>query len=146
MDTIALQEQLWDDVHDVMPLLNTDPEVILAKGQTHYLCHKRNCFSPYDGPVDFIPDAFQAFYRDTDPIDVEIRSGAYGSVRFFPAAELQQQQEAYEVTPEMFVFASVNGDPIFLSDGVVYTYAHGCKGVPWEMLSKDLSSFFQELL
>ena len=21
---------------------------------------KRNCFSPYDGPVDFIPDAFQA--------------------------------------------------------------------------------------
>lgn len=29
---------------------------------------KRNCFSPYDGPVDFIPDAFQAFYRDTDPI------------------------------------------------------------------------------
>ena len=96
---------------------------------------KRNCFSPYDGPVDFIPDAFQAFY-----------SGAYGSVRFFPAAELQQQQEAYEVTPEMFVFASVNGDPIFLSDGVVYTYAHGCKGVPWEMLSKDLSSFFQELL
>ena len=39
--TIALQEQLWDDVHDVMPLLNTNPEVILAKGQTHYLCHKR---------------------------------------------------------------------------------------------------------
>lgn len=107
---------------------------------------KRNCFSPYDGPVDFIPDAFQAFYRDTDPIDVEVRSGAYGSVRFFPAAELQQQQEAYEATPEMFVFASVNGDPIFLSDGVVYTYAHGCKGGPWEMLSKDLSSFFQELL
>ena len=24
-----------------MPLLNTQPEVILAKGQTHYLCHKR---------------------------------------------------------------------------------------------------------
>ena len=39
--TIALQEQLWNDVHDIMPLLNTNPEVILAKGQTHYLCHKR---------------------------------------------------------------------------------------------------------
>lgn len=39
--TIALQEQLWGDVHDVMPLLNLQPEVILAKGQTHYLCHKR---------------------------------------------------------------------------------------------------------
>lgn len=39
--TIALQEQLWKDIHDVMPLLNTNPEIILAKGQTHYLCHKR---------------------------------------------------------------------------------------------------------
>ena len=39
--TIALQEQLWNDVHDIMPLLSTKPEVILAKGQTHYLCHKR---------------------------------------------------------------------------------------------------------
>lgn len=39
--TIALQEQLWKDVHDVMPFLNTNPEIILAKGQTHYLCHKR---------------------------------------------------------------------------------------------------------
>ena len=50
--TIALQEQLWDDVHDVMPLLNTDPEVILAKGQTHYLCHKRaNEYLSMDGAV-----------------------------------------------------------------------------------------------
>ena len=39
--TITLQEQLWKDIHDVMPLLNLQPEVILAKGQTHYLCHKR---------------------------------------------------------------------------------------------------------
>lgn len=39
--TIALQEQLWRDIHDVMPLLNLKPDVILAKGQSHYLCHKR---------------------------------------------------------------------------------------------------------
>lgn len=39
--TIALQEQLWKDVHDIMPLLNLKPEVIVAKGQTHYLCHRR---------------------------------------------------------------------------------------------------------
>lgn len=39
--TIALQEQLWRDIHDIMPFLNTKPEVLLAKGQTHYLCHKR---------------------------------------------------------------------------------------------------------
>lgn len=64
--TIDLQEQLWDDVHDVMPLLNTDPEVILAKGQTHYLCHKRaNEYLSMDGAVipkelaDGIEEGFQ---------------------------------------------------------------------------------------
>ena len=64
--TIALQEQLWDDVHDVMPLLNTDPEVILAKGQTHHLCHKRaNEYLSMDGAVipkelaDGIEEGFQ---------------------------------------------------------------------------------------
>ena len=64
--TSALQEQLWDDVHDVMPLLNTDPEVILAKGQTHYLCHKRaNEYLSMDGAVipkelaDGIEEGFQ---------------------------------------------------------------------------------------
>lgn len=39
--TIALQEQLWDDIQTVMKLLHLQAEVILAKGQTHYLCHKR---------------------------------------------------------------------------------------------------------
>ena len=39
--TITLQEQLWKDVHKVMPMLGVQPEVILAKGQTHYLCQVR---------------------------------------------------------------------------------------------------------
>lgn len=56
--TIALQEQLWDDIHIVMKLLNLQPEVILAKGQTHYLCHKRA-----DGHINtadaVIPDELQ---------------------------------------------------------------------------------------
>ena len=49
-----------------MPLLNTDPEVILAKGQTHYLCHKRaNEYLSMDGAVipkelaDGIEEGFQ---------------------------------------------------------------------------------------
>ena len=39
--TIALQEQLWCDVRTVMSLLGLKRDVILAKGQTHYLCNKR---------------------------------------------------------------------------------------------------------
>lgn len=39
--SIALQEQLWDDIQIVMKFLHLQLEVILAKGQTHYLCYKR---------------------------------------------------------------------------------------------------------
>ena len=39
--TIALQEQLLADVKRLQQLLKVYPEVILAKGQTHYMCAKR---------------------------------------------------------------------------------------------------------
>lgn len=39
--TIALQEQLLSDVQRLQKMLGTGREVILAKGQTHYVCGKR---------------------------------------------------------------------------------------------------------
>lgn len=39
--TIALQEQLKSDIKVLKKLLNLHPEVILAKGQTHYVCRMR---------------------------------------------------------------------------------------------------------
>ena len=39
--TIALQEQLLGDVQRLQKMLGTGREVILAKGQTHYVCGKR---------------------------------------------------------------------------------------------------------
>lgn len=39
--TIALQEQLLIDVKRLQQLLKVYPEVILAKGQTHYMCAQR---------------------------------------------------------------------------------------------------------
>ena len=39
--TIALQEQLLADVKRLQQLLKVYPEVILAKGQTHYICAQR---------------------------------------------------------------------------------------------------------
>ena len=43
--TIALQEQLLGDVERLQTLLGFRREVILAKGQTHYLCRKRaDCY------------------------------------------------------------------------------------------------------
>ena len=39
--TIALQEQLLDDVERLSPMLGVRPDVLLAKGQTHYVCKRR---------------------------------------------------------------------------------------------------------
>ena len=39
--TIALQEQLYDDVERLKELLNISPSVCLFKGQTHYVCKQR---------------------------------------------------------------------------------------------------------
>lgn len=39
--TIALQEQLLSDVQHLQEMLGTDREMILDKGQTHYVCGKR---------------------------------------------------------------------------------------------------------
>lgn len=39
--TIALQEQLMDDIKRLSPMLNVTPDVLLAKGQTHYVCQLR---------------------------------------------------------------------------------------------------------
>lgn len=46
--TIALQEQLVDDIEKIMDLLNYDTEVLIAKGQNHFLCKKR--FNEYFTP------------------------------------------------------------------------------------------------
>lgn len=39
--TIALQEQLMDDIARLGPMIGVCPEVLLAKGQTHYVCQMR---------------------------------------------------------------------------------------------------------
>lgn len=39
--TIALQEQLMDDIERLSPMIGVKPKVLLAKGQTHYICQMR---------------------------------------------------------------------------------------------------------
>ena len=40
--TIALQEQLIDDIEKVLNMLRCRAEVLVAKGQSHYICMKRS--------------------------------------------------------------------------------------------------------
>lgn len=45
--TIALQEQLTHDIETILDMLNIDVEVLIAKGQNHFLCKQRmeECFT-----------------------------------------------------------------------------------------------------
>lgn len=72
--TIALQEQLMDDVEKLGPMLGVYPQVLLAKGQTHYVCLNRaeQFFSSNQG-------------RTMKELQTQIRSGCQDR-RAFPDA------------------------------------------------------------
>ena len=101
---------------------------------------KRNIFSRYDGSLDIIPDDLKEFYKKSNPLDVEINA-----VKFLPAEELIALQREYSYLSAQFVFATCNGDPIFLNDGCIYTCPHGVKNAQWELLSDNIMSYLESL-
>ena len=110
-----------------------------AKGAV--LLDKRTSFAPYNGDLGIIPEEMKSFYQQTNPLDVEV-----GFVRFVPAEELAVLQSEYAYLGSRFVFATSNGDPIFLYEGSVYTCPHGVKTPQYELLSKDIKSYLSSLL
>ena len=81
--TIALQEQLWRDVHAVMPLLGLNRDVILAKGQTHYLCNKRAdeyMCDPKADPPDALKEGIQQGYEERKDFPEVLPQGVWDKV------------------------------------------------------------------
>ena len=81
--TIALQEQLWRDVHAVMPLLGLNRDVILAKGQTHYLCNKRAdeyMCDPKADPPDALKEGIQQGYEERKDFPEVLPQGIWDKV------------------------------------------------------------------
>ena len=102
---------------------------------------ERNKFAPYSGNLDFVPNEMRAFYRNSNPVHVVI--GYYGvNINLCPVEELQELQKEYEYLNVQFVFATCNGDPIFLNSDGVYTCAHGISEPQYE---KKASSFDEYL-
>ncbi|MFQ7158201.1 MAG: hypothetical protein ACLRPX_00590 [Ruthenibacterium sp.] len=105
------------------------------------LYDKRNTFAKFDGCLKGLPDVLQDFYRENNPIDVEINN-----VRFSPVEELGDLQAEYSYLNAQLVFATCNGDPIFLQDGHVYTAPHGVKNPKRELLSENIEAYFLSLV
>ncbi len=102
---------------------------------------ERNVFSAYEGSLEEIPDVLKTFYKENNPSDVEINA-----VRFFPAEELSGLQEEYSYLKAQFVFATCNGDPVFMHDGNIYTCPHGAEAPEWEPLAADFKGYLDWLL
>lgn len=105
----------------------------------------QNKFSPFDGPLDNIPEEFLPFYKDFNPVDVEI-SFEGNAIHFFPAEQLSSLQEEYSYLSAQFIFASCNGDPVFWDHGSIYTSTHGTETSDWEQIADDLDAYFSSIL
>lgn len=87
-----------------------------------------------------IPNALRNFYKNYNPEDVEI-----GMIRFVPADELESITKDYEYIKPDCVFATENGDPIFLKNGKVYTIPHGVRNPKLELKANSFNEYLHKL-
>lgn len=78
-----------------------------------------------------IPKELQDFYKEVNPIDVEVTLKDLTSVKFFSLKELTDIEKEYNMEQGSYVFASREGDPIIIKNGKVYTATHG--STTWEL-------------
>lgn len=90
--------------------------------------------------VKNVPDVLSALYIEGNPVDVEVNiKGA--NTRFIPIEELSDYQEDYQLEDGKFVFATCDGDPIFIYNNAVFTNAHGANGLSDEKLANSLCDY-----
>lgn len=106
---------------------------------------RRNIFVKYTGSLEYIPDEMKLFYQTFNPIDVDIDCNGVG-IRLYPAEKLISLQTEYSYLHAQFVFATCNGDPIFMHEGKIYTCPHGVKQARWELLARNIIAYFDLLV
>lgn len=104
-----------------------------------------NYFEPFYGNLDIVPDDIKPFYRDCNPVDVELGANGVG-IRLCPADKLQELQSEYKYINALFVFATCNGDPIFINDGCVYTCVHGTPDSQHEKKAESFVDYLKSLV
>lgn len=89
-----------------------------------------------------IPNSMKEFYMYHNPEDVEIDTEDLGIIRFYSYDNLKELQEDYSLN-ECFVFATIDGDPIFTKEENVYIGIHGTGD---KNLFEKLASSFLEFI
>lgn len=105
---------------------------------------KRNKFgSTSKLNVDFLPNSLKEFYTQANPEDVEIVLENLTSIKLYPLQHLMDLQNEYKGVGG-FVFATLEGDPIFLRDEKVFKAVHGSGA--WSLEEELLSESFDKFI
>lgn len=82
------------------------------------------------------------FYKMINPVNVEFEFND-GIVRLEPFEGLSVLNEQYRYAKADCVFATCNGDPIYVRNEKVYTCTHGSKRVIEEEVAASVDLFFE---
>lgn len=82
------------------------------------------------------------FYKVIDPVNVEFEFND-GIVRMEPFEGLLVLNKQYGYVKADCVFATCNGDPIYVKNGKVYMCTHGSKRVIEEEIAVSVDSLFE---
>ena len=101
---------------------------------------KRNVFGVSYPSMKYVPESMRQLYSVANPLDVEVQIDG-NSVIFFPYEQLIEIKDDYNLGDDNFVFASCNGDPIYLYEGKVYTQCHGIRNPQKELLAESIENY-----
>lgn len=82
------------------------------------------------------------FYKIINPVNVEFEFND-GIIRLEPFEGLPVLKEQYDYVGADCVFATCNGDPIYVKNEKVYTCIHGAKCVIEEKIAESVDSLFE---
>ena len=103
---------------------------------------KRNRFEKCTDKLSVVPKCMEQFYLEFNPVDVEVEINE-ATVRFVPIDQLAAIKEEYPQLKDQFIFATINGDPVFCDDGIIYVCAHGVKQAEWEKLANSFAEYLE---
>ena len=87
-----------------------------------------------------LPIPLRRFYEIANPVDVEVIMNG-NAIKFIPADELEKSKSEYSLGDERFIFATCNGDPIYIYQDRVYTCYHAINKIEDELIAEKFSLF-----
>ena len=91
-----------------------------------------------------MPAEISQSYWDVSPARLFLRIENGLGLDIFPLKALNEMQLEYRCNPH-YVFASLEGDPITLFDGAVWTAPHGVSNYSYEKIADSLEDYWKEL-